>query len=220
VVLATVATLVAAYFLGSLPTGYLFGRWRGIDLRSVGSGNIGATNALRILGKPAGITVLVIDALKGWLAATLLPAAAWQWLASGAHGTAIPVWLPLVGGLAAVLGHNFTCWLRFKGGKGIATSAGVVLGVLPYAFIAVLVVFAICIALTRIVSLSSLIAAIALLPAAWYWHRHPLLIGFSVVLALLAFLRHRANIQRLLAGKEPRIGQRPPAPPPSHAAPS
>jgi glycerol-3-phosphate acyltransferase PlsY len=214
VVLATLATLIASYLLGSLPTGYLFGRWRGIDLRSVGSGNIGATNALRILGKPAGIAVLIIDALKGWLGCTVVPRLAFAWLASNeSHAATAPVWLPLLGGLAAVVGHNYTCWLRFQGGKGIATSAGVVLGLLPYPFLVVIAIFMVSLAITRIVSLSSLIAALALVPVTWFCHQHPLLVGFSVALAAFAFVRHRANIQRIIAGKEPRIGQRP-APPP------
>lgn len=215
---AAFVTAVVAYFLGSIPTGYLVGRARGIDLRGAGSGNIGATNALRVLGKPAGIFVLLMDALKGWLGVALVPPAAWHALAPATTATSpaspVPVWLPVLGGLAAVLGHNYTCWLRFKGGKGIATSAGVLLGLLPAAFASVLAAFVATLALTRIVSLSSLVAA-ALLPfATWYWHRHPLLTGFSVALAAVAIYRHRPNIQRLLAGTEPRLGQPRPTPPP------
>ncbi len=204
---ALVVTLLAAYLVGSIPTGFLVGRARGLDLRTLGSGNIGATNALRILGKPAGIFVLVVDALKGWCGVALVPPLVGRWL-GGPGGTAWSTWLPVVGGVGAVLGHNFTCWLRFKGGKGIATSAGVLAALLPYAFLVVLGVFLGCLLLFRIVSLGSLAAAASLPFATWYWHREPVLIGFAVVLAALAIWRHRANIRRLFAGTEPRIGRR------------
>lgn len=210
-------TLLGAYLLGSIPTGYLVGRARGLDLRTLGSGNIGATNALRVLGKPAGTFVLLADAFKGWCGCVAVPHLAVSWL-GGAETRAVPTWLSVLGGVSAVLGHNFTCWLRFKGGKGIATSAGVLLGIIPLAFVTVLGTFLASLAVTRIVSLSSLLAASILPLATWYWHREPLLIGFSVVLAALAIYRHRANIARLRAGTEPRIGQRA-APAPEPAAP-
>jgi glycerol-3-phosphate acyltransferase PlsY len=213
VVAAAIATIVGAYLLGSIPTGYLVGRARGIDLRRTGSGNIGATNALRILGKPAGIFVLLFDALKGWVGCTLIPLAAWRWLVTQENDQPIPIWLVILGGLAAVVGHNFTVWLRFKGGKGVATSAGVLLGILPLPFVVVVAVFLLSLAITRIVSLSSLLAATALPPATWLWHRQFPLIAFALALAALAFYRHRANIQRLLAGTEPRLGCKPPSPP-------
>src|SRR5512136_841051 len=114
--------MVVAYLLGSIPTGFLVAKARGIDIRTVGSGNIGATNVFRYLGKPAGVFVLGVDALKGWLAVFLVarrlpPALNWS------LGPQTQEWLAITAGLAAVLGHNFTCWLRFRGGKGIATSA-------------------------------------------------------------------------------------------------
>lgn len=207
-------TLAGAYLLGSLPTGYLVGRACGIDLRKSGSGNIGATNAMRILGKPAGIFVLFVDVLKGFLACTVVPPTAIQWFGKGiANPAAPPVWLVIIGGLAAVLGHNFTLWLRFRGGKGVATSAGVILGVLPFPFLAVILTFLVAMWITRIVSLSSLIAATLLPIATWWWHREPLLLGFALVLTALAFLRHRSNIRRLLQGTEPRLGQKHVSPP-------
>ena len=205
--LACLVTILAGYLIGSIPTGYLMGRARGIDLRSQGSGNIGATNALRILGKPAGIFVLIVDALKGYAGVTLVPQI-------GRIAGALPaaemgdVLLPLLGGVSAVLGHNFTCWLRFRGGKGIATSAGVLAGLLPLPFLVVLGTFVGVLAVFRIVSLAS-VAAAAILPVATvYWHRDRALIGFSLALATLAIWRHRANLQRLMAGTEPRIGQK------------
>ena len=128
--LAYIIIVGAAYFLGSIPTGYLVARAKGIDIRAVGSGNIGATNAMRVLGKPAGIIVLLADALKGYAAvAWLCPL-----LMNLFNGPAARVeTLRIVAGIAAVLGHNYTCWLKFKGGKGIATSAGVYFALAPLA---------------------------------------------------------------------------------------
>ena len=209
------ATACAAYFLGSIPTGYLVGRARGLDLRRFGSGNIGATNALRVLGRGPGSFVLLVDALKGFLACTLVPLLVQRSLPSGAGESAPTSLLPVVGGTFAVLGHNFTCWLRFKGGKGVATSAGVLAGLLPLAFLAVLALFLAVLAATRIVSLASLAAAIALPPVTWFAYRDRLLLALTLVLATLVFWRHRSNIRRLRDGTEPRLGSRPAATPPS-----
>lgn len=201
---AVVLTLVGAYFLGSIPTGYLVGRAKGIDLRAQGSGNIGATNALRVLGKPAGMFVLIVDALKGWLGAAWVPSMVLALMGTRTGG--VPAtWLSVAGGVGAVLGHNFTCWLRFKGGKGISTSAGVLAGVLPVAFLVVLGVFVLVLMVGRIVSLASVCAAAALPVATWVWHRDPVLVGFALVLGVLAIWRHRGNIRRLIDGTEPRI---------------
>src|SRR5205085_2291495 len=115
---------VAAYLLGSIPTGFLVAKARGIDIRTVGSGNIGATNVFRAVGKPAGIFVLLVDALKGWLAVALLAPAAAIWF-KVPDNSQTQEWLHICAGISAILGHNYTCWLHFKGGKGIATSAGV-----------------------------------------------------------------------------------------------
>ncbi len=206
--MAAAALVVAfvSYLVGSIPTGYLVGRARGLDLRTVGSGNIGATNAFRILGKPAGSFVLLVDALKGWVGAAVVPPwiAASLGLPSGGN-----LWLSVLGGVAAVLGHTFTCWLRFKGGKGVATSAGVIAGLLPAAFTTILVVFLISLLVSRIVSLSSMLAAAVLPFATWFWHREPVLVGFSSVIAALVLWRHRTNLARLRAGTEPRIDKRP-----------
>lgn len=204
-VLATgyIVAVLAGYFCGSLPTGFLVARLKGIDIRSVGSGNIGATNVFRILGKGPGIFVLLVDALKG-----LLPVI---WLAPALTSTdpaANPEWVRIVAGVSAILGHNYTCWLRFKGGKGIATSAGVFLGLTPgplgIAFATWLVIFA----LGRYVSLASIAAAAALPAAAWILpHGLPLRV-IATTIGALAIFKHRANIQRLLAGTENRVGGR------------
>src|ERR1043166_6116571 len=146
-----ILTGLAAYLLGSIPTGFLVAKARGIDIRTVGSGNIGATNAFRILGKGPGILVLLVDALKGFAAVQLGALA----LAKIFPGTP-PEYLAITAGIAAILGHNFTCWLRFKGGKGIATSAGVLLALVPAGFAIALSTFLIVLALSRYVSLSSI----------------------------------------------------------------
>lgn len=191
-------TGVVAYLLGSIPTGYLAGRMRGIDIRTVGSGNIGATNVFRVLGKPAGILVLVVDGLKGY--------AACAWVAERfgeAEG------LRITAGLAAILGHNFTCWLRFRGGKGVATSAGVLAALVPGALIIILSIWIIAFALTRYVSLASLAAAFALPFATWITRHSPSLTIVTGAMAALAIYKHRSNIQRLLHGTENRFGSKP-----------
>lgn len=191
-----------AYLLGSVPTGYLVARARGIDIRSVGSGNIGATNAFRILGKGAGSLVLAVDALKGALAVLVLPR-----LLAGETAD-VRVHAALLAGVCAVLGHNFTCWLRFKGGKGIATSAGVLAAWAPWPFLATLGVFGVVLAVSRYVSLASIVAAAALPFAhAFLPPRSRSMVVISSVLAVLAIARHHGNIRRLLAGTERRIGR-------------
>jgi glycerol-3-phosphate acyltransferase PlsY len=194
--------MVMAYLAGSIPTGYLVARARGIDIRSVGSGNIGATNVFRILGKGPGAFVLLADAWKGALAVLLLP----RWLAGPADDERMHA--ALIAGVCAVLGHNFTCWLRFKGGKGIATSAGVLAAWAPWPFVATLGVFGVVLAGTRYVSLASILAAAALpFAQAFLPPRNRSLVVISTVLSVLAIARHHANIRRLLAGTERRMGQ-------------
>lgn len=212
--LAYVLTALGAYLLGSVPFGYLAARLKGVDLRTVGSGNIGATNAMRVLGKPAGIAVFLLDALKGWAAVTQAPLLAAALLDAPAPGTG----LRILAGFGAVLGHNYTCWLRFKGGKGIATSAGVLYGLMPVTGLVVTGAFFLMLAATRYVSAGSLAAAAALPVSAWLFEADRRLLVLAFVLGALATYRHRGNIRRLLAGNEPRLGQKPaaePAPPPA-----
>jgi len=203
-VLALVA--LAGYLLGSIPTGYLAARARGVDIRSVGSGNIGATNVMRVLGKPLGILVLLADALKGGLATGLLPPLAAQW--TGGPSASASEWLQILAGVSAILGHNYTCWLGFKGGKGVATTAGVLLVLMPKAFTLCLAVWLLVFALGRIVSLASIAAAVALPIALWTFDSSVPLIAVGAALGGLAIYRHRSNIQRLLAGTEPRVGRK------------
>ncbi len=201
-----IVTIVAiSYFLGAIPSGYLIGKLKGVDIRKQGSGNIGATNAFRILGAKAASVVLLADAFKGFLSCLLAPIIATEW-------TGVPIsddtasLLMIIAGLGAILGHSFTFWLKFKGGKGIATSAGVFLTITPLALGICLLVFSITIFLSRYVSLSSILAAICL-PFSVYLIYHNLLISsITVVIALLVIYRHRSNIKRLLNGTENRLG--------------
>ena len=195
----TVAFILLAFLLGSFPTGYLVARAKGIDIRQHGSGNIGATNVFRTLGKPLGVFVFVIDALKGF-------AAVWLTLRFGASSA----WPGILAAVAVIAGHNYTPWLGFKGGKGIATSAGVLIALMPWAVLIIAVVWFIVFPITRYVSLASICAAAALplaVGALWFagcGGNAPLL-GFSLVISALAIWRHRPNIGRLRNGTEPRI---------------
>lgn len=198
---------IAAYLLGSIPTGYLVGKSRGIDVRSVGSGNIGATNVFRTLGKPAGSFVLFADALKGYLACTLIVELSVQLL----KATSSPQFgetLSLIAGVAAILGHNYTCWLGFKGGKGIATSAGVLLALVPWGLLIVFGTWLLVFALTKYVSLGSIVAAILLPFGVWLTGGSSRMIVVTACLSALAIYKHKANIQRLLNGTEHRVGSK------------
>lgn len=201
---------LAAYLIGSVPTGYLVGRARGVDIRKVGSGNIGATNVLRTLGKPVGIAVLVADICKGVLAVVAVPHLLVLLPASGDAGRISLSHLELVAAISVVMGHNYTCWLRFKGGKGIATSAGAFLALAPAATGIAAAVWVLVVLLTRYVSVASIAAAAALPTAAWVLPQSLGVRVLATVLGVLAIWKHRANIQRLRAGTEHRFG-RPPA---------
>ena len=202
-VLGYILVIAAAYLLGSIPFGYLAGRAKGVDIRKVGSGNIGATNAMRILGKPAGITVLLLDACKGYAAVV--------WVAPGLAGwlgwdMASMELLRIAAGMAVVLGHNYTCWLRFKGGKGIATSAGVLVALVPWALLIILSIWIILTLLTRYVSVGSIAAALALPFASWATGESLTMILVTGALGALALYKHRGNMQRLWQGNETRLG--------------
>lgn len=199
--------ICAAYLLGSIPTGHLVARARGIDIRTVGSGNIGATNAFRVLGPAAGSGVLLADALKGFAASCwLIPVLQLAGVAAPGDITA-----RVVAGFAAILGHTFPCWLRFKGGKGIATSAGVYFAVAwPAAAIALgswlLVLLA-----TRYVSAASIVAAAALPAGVWltFGTHESVALGLATTaLGALVIWKHRGNLARLRAGTENRLSFR------------
>lgn len=203
-----IAVAAAAYLFGSIPFGYLLVRvFQGIDVRSIGSGNIGATNVARTGGKGLAIATLVLDALKGWLPVFLvltvpgIPASSPAQLHT----------LAAVAALFAVIGHMFPVWLGFKGGKGVATGLGVFLALAPKAVLVALLLFAVVVALTRYVSLASILAAAAF-PVALWWLDRDSFPAFALVLcsavALLVIVRHHQNIGRLLAGTESRFGAR------------
>jgi glycerol-3-phosphate acyltransferase PlsY len=199
-------TLAIAYLLGSIPFGYLLVRlFRREDIRSVGSGNIGATNVARAGGKGLGIVTLSLDLLKG-LAAVLIA----KHLAPGTPGN--PSDLAVAAGIAAILGHVFPVWLGFKGGKGVASALGVFLALAWPAAISALVVFILVFALTRYVSLASILAAVMIPPFALLWmpDRSPVFVGGVIFLALLVVSKHHSNITRLMQGKESRFGSKKP----------
>jgi glycerol-3-phosphate acyltransferase PlsY len=212
-------TALVAYLLGSIPTGFLVAKAKRVDIRTVGSGNIGATNVFRYFGVPAGLCVLIVDALKGWLAV----AVAANLLCDVFFPTAGPLsrdWFRIVAGLCAVLGHNYTCWLYFKGGKGIATSAGVLLALVPYGLLIIFVVWVVVFLLSRYVSLASVAASAALPIAVWITGGSFTLIVVTAAMTALAIYKHKANIKRLLNGTENRIGPKKPAPGPEPSKPS
>ena len=211
--LLIIVALLASYLLGSIPTAYLFGKvLKGIDIRKVGSGNVGATNALRVLGKSAGITVLLLDILKGLIVVTLL----------ADFFVNIPVLyqtqnLRVFMGLCCICGHNWTVFLQFKGGKGIATSFGVLLGLaikVPGLNIVVgliilswfLVFFSF-----RIVSLASITAALALPLYCFFFRQSFLIIELGLFLCIFVIIRHKTNLIRIFQGKEPRLYFKKPA---------
>jgi glycerol-3-phosphate acyltransferase PlsY len=206
---ALITLVLLSYLLGSIPTGYLVAKAKGVDIRSVGSGNIGATNVFRILGKGAGIFVLTADALKGALAVLVVAPVIWGEPPCHCHDHEL-VQAQGFAGISAILGHNYTCWLRFKGGKGIATTAGVFAALAPGALGIALSAWLVVFAASRYVSLASIVAAVALPLAVWLMGNGALLIGVSTALGALAIYKHKANLQRLLAGTESRIGAKKP----------
>ena len=189
--------LILAFFCGSIPTGYVIGRLKGVDLRKIGSGNIGATNAGRALGKRAGIYTLVGDLVKGIVAVQLSA------LTSEPATTA-----PLFG-FAAILGHCFSPFLKFRGGKGVATSLGVFLVLTPLPIVASIILFGVVAKLSGYVSLGSIISAIGLpcfLLLDPFRSYNQLTVAVTIAVASLVLIRHRSNIARLLQGKE--LGQK------------
>ena len=212
---ASAAGFVIAYLLGSTPTGYLAGKLLGgIDIREHGSRSTGATNVLRTLGKWPALAVLIIDVLKG-VAAILLARTFCPWLwtelsATPPTASDLPTWAPWAVGLAGIavlLGHGRSIWLNFTGGKSAATGLGVLLAMSWPVGVGAAVVFGIVLAIARIVSLSSILAAIAAIVLVCAFEQ-PLPYRLLVIAGgIYVIVRHRANIQRLLAGTEPRLGQ-------------
>jgi glycerol-3-phosphate acyltransferase PlsY len=199
--------ITISYLIGSIPTAYIFGRLiKGIDIRKFGSGNVGATNALRVLGKGPGILVLFLDIVKGILPVYFL--ADFVILRTSILSDEF---LRIIFGFCCISGHNWTVFLRFKGGKGVATSLGVLIGLsLKIAGVAWILGLAVLVWLSifvifRIISLSSIAAAISLPVSAWLLGQSSILLCFSSLVALVAIFRHKANIIRLLKDQEPRL---------------
>ncbi|MBV9645566.1 MAG: glycerol-3-phosphate 1-O-acyltransferase PlsY [Verrucomicrobia bacterium] len=198
---------IVSYLIGSIPSGYLVARTQGIDIRQHGSKNIGATNVLRVMGQKWGYLVFFCDSIKGFLAVKL-------GLLIAAHSLLSPVLGGVIAAISCILGHNYTIWLGFKGGKGIATSGGVVLALFPISLISwVALVWVVVFSLGKYVSLASISAAVALPFAvlltvaktgADFWT----LFGFSVFIAGMAIWRHQSNIVRLMNGTESRFGKK------------
>ena len=199
--------ILAAYLLGSIPTGYMVGRYlQGIDLREHGSGSTGATNVLRTVGKPAAIAVLLVDLLKGSLALILV-----NLIYAHLSGDLLPSswhpWLITATALGAILGHSKSVWLNFTGGKSVATTLGVLLIMNPTVALGTLASFGIILAIFRIVSLGSICGAIAVNILMFALNQPLAYCVFAAVAGLYVIVRHKTNIQRLIAGVEPKIGQ-------------
>jgi len=203
-----IAIAAGSYLLGSIPFGYILVRiFQGVDVRSIGSGNIGATNVARTGGKGLAIATLLLDAFKGWLPVflvltlTVIPAS----------GPEQRNTLATLAALFAVLGHMFPVWLGFKGGKGVATGLGVFLALAPKAVLIALLLFLAIVVFTRYVSLGSIVAAAAFPVALWWMERDAFpasALAMCAAVALLVIFRHHQNIERLWAGTESRFGAR------------
>lgn len=210
----TLAVAAAAgYLLGSVNFALLIARARGVDLRAFGSGNLGATNAGRAMGRPVGVAVYVLDALKGFLPAFLVPRmlapdrGPWDLdhLISGS-ATEAEVLLGTVAGAAAVAGHIWPCWLRFKGGKGVATLSGALLALHPWTLGAAAIAHGAVVSTTRLMALASLAFGLTLPIAALLLGAPTPVVLFAVAAAALLFFTHRSNLRRMLRGEEDRLG--------------
>lgn len=185
--------ILGAYLVGSVPFGYLIGRMRGVDVRTVGSKNIGATNVYRTVGKGWGLLAFLCDFLKG-----LLPTlAALRW--SGDAN------LPVLVGLACVVGHTLTVFMRFRGGKGVATAFGMMIALAPLPTLAAFGVFVVTVWLSHYISLGSMLAAVTLGSVVWLVPASPLLRGVATAIAVFVVVKHRSNIVRLAKGCENKI---------------
>jgi len=194
--MADLLAVLAAYLMGSIPFAQLLSRRRGVDLRRVGSGNVGASNVLRTLGVRPAVLAMMLDAVKGTVAVLVA-----QRLTNG-------VAAPVMAGLASMVGHVYPVWLRFRGGKGVATAAGAFAVLAPVAAAVAAGAFLLTVALTRFISVGSMVAALTL--AAWAIASDaPTIVGIGAAIgAALVLIGHRANVERLVAGTERRVGQR------------
>lgn len=214
-------TAIVGYLLGALPFGYLVARSRGVNIFEVGSRNPGATNVRRVLGRGPGNLVFALDALKGAAAVAVPTIFIWMRHAAAVRAAGGPTTLyaidaqqtaAVVGLVAALLGHSFSCFTGFRGGKGVATGAGGFAVLFPEGALIALAVWLLCAALTRYVSVASMIAAFSLPVSAFFLGQSGILIIASGLVTLLVVARHRANILRLAAGTESKIGGKPETP--------
>lgn len=199
-----------AYLLGSFPTGYLVGRWvRGVDIRKHGSGNVGASNVFRVVGLRWGLVVLAVDILKGWVAVSVLYP---LFSATPNLVTQAELFSRIAVGFSAIAGHNWTVFLRFKGGKGVATTCGVFLAILPRVVLSALLIWIVVVSVYKYISLASICAALSCPLWVWAYHRHDDLFGPYFLIAwfvpVLIVFTHRSNIARLCAGSEHKITDR------------
>lgn len=196
-------SIAAGYLLGSIPTAYIFGKLiKGIDVRNHGSGNVGATNVVRTVGLIPGIAVFILDMLKGLAAATILPRYIQDFLAFGEPVNGLVF---ILAGTAAIGGHIFPVFLRFKGGKGVSTTAGVVAGIAPVILAICLGVWAIVFSIWKYVSLASIAAAIVLPILAVAFGKGIDIVIFTAAVSMLGIFSHRSNIKRLIQGTETSI---------------
>ncbi len=233
--LVVAVIVLIAYLLGSIPSGLLVSKSQGIDIREHGSKNIGATNVWRVMGKKWGLIAFFADSFKGWLAVIFAAMIAARW------GYDVPIsrtkmetvflardYAGIAAALGCIIGHNFPIWLRFKGGKGVATSLGVIIGMMPLVSLIIFVIWAIVLKASRYVSLASIVASASLpvvVLAMMFIGPRSAINGwgyfyFAVVAAGLVIKRHVPNIKRLIAGTELRFGDPKPAPEPSADQPS
>ena len=203
IILKILAMIIVSYLLGAIPTSLIIGKLtKKVDIREFGSGNVGASNAFRVLGVIPGIITLIIDIAKGLICATIIASFFHRGYPDQFYNL-----FQIIAGTSSIIGHNWTIFLDFKGGKGVATSTGVFLAISPIPILLCVVVWGICALITRYVSLSSIIAAVSL----------PVFIGvfnfkignlvFGIVAAVFVVIRHKGNIERLLHGTENRIGK-------------
>ena len=199
--------IIISYLVGSIPTAYIFGKLlKGIDIRKFGSGNVGATNALRVLGKPAGISVLAIDMLKGFIAVVVVGSFISRDAANIPSET-----LTIALGLSAICGHVWTVFLKFKGGKGVATTFGVLLGLsikiagLKLVLGLLILTWFLVFILLRIVSIASVVSGIALPIYALIFQQSFAVVIASLLISIFILIRHKSNLARFFQGKEPKL---------------
>lgn len=199
--LSLIAALILTYLIGSIPTAYIFGRIiKGIDIRNFGSGNVGATNVYRLIGKVPAFIVLFIDALKGFAPVLLFPA-----IFNIDKNLLNPELTSILIGVACISGHVWMVFLKFKGGKGVATTSGVMLAIAPKVFLIALIVWVIIFLLFRYVSLASITAAISLPIASLVMNKAFPLVLFSITICFIGTYKHKSNISRLLKGEEKKL---------------